>query len=142
MAKKRERDLVTVFVDIVFLTDEKSPSALAAFKALKMHFWYSEYQMYWKKSPSFSASLPQELILRKKNIREDQNKVWLYLAFCQTSSTPLGSCRILPYDHFRFYLYHLEVKKTTGEGAGKKALNRCSWRTSSTFCRNLAGILQ
>lgn len=121
--------------DLVFLTDEKSPSALAAIKALEMNFWYSEYQMNWKKSSPLPDSLPQDILLQKTSIKEEGRKSWLYLAFpafkhpqthkiCQTSSAPLGSCRILPWGDFRFYLYHLEIKtEERGKGWGEKLLN-------------------
>lgn len=134
MAEERESALAS-FVDLVFLTDEKSPSALAAIKALSMNFWYSEYQMSWEKSASFFNLPNQDVVLNKKIIREDEEEIWIYLAFsafkssetgsiCQTGSSFLGSCRILPYDDSRFYLYHLEIKKEQrGKGWGGKLLN-------------------
>lgn len=135
MAEERELKLTSSPVDIVFLTDEKSPSALAVIKALSMNFWYSEYQMNWKKPDSFFYFPVPDIVLKKKTICEEEEEAWIYLAFsaskclktgtaCQTDSSPLGSCKILPYDDSRFYLYHLEIKEEhRRKGWGEKLLN-------------------
>lgn len=119
-------------IQLVFLSDHKSQDGMAAAKALDMELWYSEYQMElplcrWKKAHPISAA--PVLFLAEKTILEKGMEIEArdYYAYPASSPSPspepVGTCRLLPYSHSRFYLYHVEIFPVfRGKGLGQALL--------------------
>lgn len=125
---EEQESLLGIEIDIAFLSDGNSEDGLAAAKALEMTFWYSECQMElelatWRKTQTPEASTLHPLRLDCQPIHEDSDNAdgWLYRAFpCSPGMLPtpkacppscIGTCRLLPYGHARFYLYHVEIQE-------------------------------
>ncbi len=97
-------------IQLAFLSDQKSSNGLAAGNALEMEYWYSEYWMelslnQWNGS---MAALKREFSLEKAWIQEESIAYWDFQAY-SAERAQIGTLRLLPYDHSRFYLYHVEV---------------------------------
>ncbi len=127
LAEKQE-ELLGTEIDLVFLSDNKSQDGLAAARSLEMSLWYSEYQMeldlsVWNQNQQLPAGSLRPLDLRRQPIHEDSGNTdgWIYYAVpCRTpaaasrsGSLPscIGTCRLIPYDDSRFYLYHVEIQE-------------------------------
>lgn len=124
---KEQEALLGIEIDLVFLSDGNSPDGLAAAQALEMTFWYSEYQMKldlitWNpKQLKSLASRPFRLCRQIIHEDSDDTDGWIYIAsFDEPADTSLqntspasciGTCRLIPYDSSRFYLYHVEIQE-------------------------------
>lgn len=100
-------------VDFCFLTDEKTPSAMAVMENLEAEYWYSEYKMVRPLKEKDRVYTPQ--------LQIQQDESGLYTAVL--NDTIIGTCSILPSGQ-EFYLYAFQIKEEyQGQGYGKDFLS-------------------
>lgn len=88
-------------IDFCFLADEKTPSAMAALKAIGAEYWYSEHKM---ERPLTSAD--REFVMDSLSIQEADDH--LYSAVLD--GRVIGTCAILPSQN-RIYLYAFQIRE-------------------------------
>lgn len=100
-------------VDFCFLADEKTPSAMAALKAIGAEYWYSEHKM---ERPLTSKD--SNFIMDSLTIEEAGDH--LYSAVLD--GKVIGTCAILP-SRDRIYLYAFQIREDyQGQGYGNQFL--------------------
>ena len=145
---RQEEQTIGENIHLLFLSDEKSPQAQAAYHAMGFRLISSEYVMELHSSSSHRPSLSPDLSRRKplwKNLsltreefEDEEEKSLLFQAYLPAFSCPgkksgihrcsslvkAGSCRLLPYGPHRFYLYHvLSPQDLRGLGLGTALLS-------------------
>ncbi|MCI8516196.1 MAG: GNAT family N-acetyltransferase [Hungatella sp.] len=101
-------------IDFCFLADEKTPSAMAALKAIGAEYWYSEHKM---ERPLTSAD--REFVMDSLSIQEADDH--LYSAVLD--GRVIGTCAILPSQN-RIYLYAFQIREDyQGQGYGSQFLS-------------------
>ena len=99
-------------VDFCFLTDPKTPSALAVMEALEAEYWYSEYKMVRKLKKSDKAFL--------SSLSINEAEPGIYTA--SLNGQVIGSCAVLPSGE-ELYLYAFQIKDSfRGQGYGRDFL--------------------
>lgn len=104
--------------ELVFLLDHQSPDALAAFSALEMELWRTEYQMEYaipsRRKKQISSPACPFPSLQKEKFQDEESRGWLFsVALPENpslpSANPVGRCRVYAYGNNRFYLCQVEI---------------------------------
>lgn len=133
MAQEQEEKTKTE-INLAFLSDGNSADGLAAFRALDMEYWYSEYRMEGK-VPLIHSNASQEagsLFLKKFPGQAGSEEDMVFYAYPAAGAgfregQVIGACRLFPLGPSCFCLHHVEIGSDfRGKGWGGKLMDALS----------------
>lgn len=132
MAQEQEEQTGTE-INLAFLSDGNSADGLAAFRALNMEYWYSEYRMEGE-VPLIHSSASQEagsLFLKQFPGQEDDEDMVFYAYPAADAGLRedqvIGACRLLSLGPSCFCLHHVKINPDfRGKGWGGKLMDALS----------------